>query len=95
MNRIEEIVKDVEVGEVYKGKVKKIVKFGAFVEVLKGREGLLHISNISKDHVKNVEDVLKEGQEVEVKVIGIDQQGKISLSRKELLKDSEDQSEHQ
>ncbi|EGS31337.1 S1 RNA binding domain protein [Peptoniphilus sp. oral taxon 375 str. F0436] len=65
------------------------------MEVLKGREGLLHISNISKDHVKNVEDVLKEGQEVEVKVIGIDQQGKISLSRKELLKDSEDQSEHQ
>ena len=95
INRIEEIVKDVEVGEIYKGKVKKIVKFGAFVEVLKGREGLLHISNISKDHVKNVEDVLKEGQEVEVKVIGIDQQGKISLSRKELLKDSEDQSEHQ
>ncbi|KGF10890.1 hypothetical protein HMPREF1633_08215 [Tissierellia bacterium S5-A11] len=95
ISRIEEIVKDVEVGETYKGKVKKIVKFGAFVEVLKGREGLLHISNISKDHVKNVEDVLKEGQEVEVKVIGIDQQGKISLSRKELLKDSEDQSEHQ
>ena len=85
IQKIEEIVKDVEVGEIYKGKVKKIVKFGAFVEVLKGREGLLHISNISHDHVKNVEDVLKEGQEVEVKVIGIDDQGKISLSRKALL----------
>ncbi|MDO5713475.1 MAG: polyribonucleotide nucleotidyltransferase [Tissierellia bacterium] len=85
MARIEEIVKDIEVGEVYEGKVKKLMKFGAFVEVLKGKEGLLHISNISHDHVKKVEDVLRVGQRVKVKVTGVDDQGKISLSRKVLI----------
>ena len=96
MARIEEIVKDVEVGEVYTGKVKKLVKFGAFVEVLKGKEGLLHISNISKERVNKVEDVLHVGQMIDVKVIGIDDQNKISLSHKALLdqdknKEDEDQ----
>lgn len=85
MAKIEEIVKDVEPGEVYEGKVKKIMKFGAFVEVLKGKEGLLHISNISHDHVRRVEDVLHVGDRVKVKVLDVDKQGKISLSRKALL----------
>lgn len=92
---IEDIVKDIEVGEVYTGKVKKIVKFGAFVEIKKGTEGLLHISEIAHERTKNVEDVLKVGDTVEVKVIDIsDETGKISLSRKALLK-REDSKEEQ
>ena len=74
---IEDIVKDIEVGEVYTGKVKKIVKFGAFVEIKKGTEGLLHISEIAHERIKNVEDVLKVGDTVDVKVIDIsDETGK-------------------
>ncbi|MDU1954230.1 MAG: polyribonucleotide nucleotidyltransferase [Peptoniphilus lacydonensis] len=92
---IEDIVKDIEVGEVYTGKVKKIVKFGAFVEIKKGTEGLLHISEIAHERTKNVEDVLKVGDTVEVKVIDIsDETGKISLSRKAILK-REDSKEEQ
>lgn len=92
---IEDIVKDIEVGEVYTGKVKKIVKFGAFVEIKKGTEGLLHISEIAHERIKNVEDVLKVGDTVDVKVIDIsDETGKISLSRKALLK-REDSKEEQ
>jgi len=76
---------DVEVGVVYTGKVKKIMKFGAFVEVLPGREGLLHISEIENRRLERVEDVLKVGDEVEVKVMKVDENGKIDLSRKVLL----------
>ncbi|WP_411354849.1 polyribonucleotide nucleotidyltransferase [Peptoniphilus harei] len=84
---IEDIVKEIEVGEVYLGKVKKIVKFGAFVEIKKGTEGLLHISEIAHERTNNVEDVLKVGDSVEVKVIDIAKDtGKISLSRKALIK---------
>lgn len=84
---IEDIVKEIEVGEIYVGKVKKIVKFGAFVELKKGTEGLLHISEIAHERTKNVEDVLKVGDSIEVKVIDIAKDtGKISLSRKALLK---------
>ena len=84
---IEDIVKEIEVGEVYTGKVKKIVKFGAFVELKKGTEGLLHISEIAHERTNNVEDVLKVGDTVEVKVIDIaEDTGKISLSRKALIK---------
>lgn len=82
MAMIEEIVKDPEVGETYLGKVVKIVNFGAFVEILNSKEGLLHISNIAHERINKVEDVLKVGDEVLVKVIEIDRQGKISLSRK-------------
>ena len=74
-------VKDVEVGEVYMGKVVNLAKFGAFMEILPGKEGLLHISEISKERVANVEDVLKVGDTFEVKVISTDN-GKISLSKK-------------
>lgn len=86
---IENIIKDVEVGEVYEGTVTKIMKFGAFVDVLNGKEGLLHISQIDNKRINVVEDVLKTGDKVTVKVIGIDNDGKIDLSRKVLLKDSD------
>ncbi len=84
--KIKGIVAVPEVGEVYKGKIKSIVPFGAFVEVLPGKEGLLHISEIEWKRLEKVEDVLKEGDEVEVKLIEIDQRsGKLKLSRKVLL----------
>jgi polyribonucleotide nucleotidyltransferase len=83
---VKKIVTVPEVGQVYKGKVKTIVQFGAFVEILPNKDGLLHISEIEWRKIANVEDVLKEGQEVEVKIIDIDpKSGKIKLSRKELL----------
>jgi polyribonucleotide nucleotidyltransferase len=74
----------VEVGKVYAGKVVKIVEFGAFVNVLPGKDGLLHISQISSERVENVSDFLEEGQMVDVKVLEV-KQGKISLSMKALL----------
>jgi len=82
---VEDIVKDVEVGETYLGKVTKITNFGAFLEVLPGKEGLLHISNISWERTNKVEDALSEGEELLVKVTEIDAQGRINLSRKALL----------
>jgi polyribonucleotide nucleotidyltransferase len=83
---VKKIVTVPEIGQVYKGKVKSIVQFGAFVEILPNKDGLLHISEIEWKKVMKVEDVLKEGQEVEVKIIDIDPKtGKIKLSRKELL----------
>jgi len=82
---IKAMTAEVEVGTVYTGKVKKIAKFGAFVEVLPGREGLLHVSEIEHRRVERVEDVLKVGDEVQVKVMKIDGDGKIDLSRKILL----------
>ena len=82
---IENIVKDPEVGEIYKGKVIKLMNFGAFVEILPGKEGLVHISNLAHERVNKVEDVLTVGQEIDVKVMDIDQQGKINLSHKAVL----------
>ncbi|NVO09022.1 MAG: polyribonucleotide nucleotidyltransferase [Bacteroidales bacterium] len=83
---IKSIVAVPEVGEIYKGKVKSILAFGAFIEILPGKDGLLHISEIDWKRVEKVEDVLKEGQEVEVKLIEIDKKsGKYKLSRKVLL----------
>ena len=76
---------DAEIGKLYKGKVKKIMDFGAFVEIFPGTEGLVHISQLSQERVKNVRDVLNEGDEVLVKVLEIDRDGKIRLSRKEAL----------
>lgn len=95
MERIEEIIRDVEVGEIYVGTVKKIAKFGAFVEVLKGREGLLHISNIEHERIERVEDILAVGDKVRVKVIDIEPNGKISLSRKALLPKDRKEKEQQ
>jgi polyribonucleotide nucleotidyltransferase len=82
---IKGIIASVEVGAVYKGIVKKIVEFGAFVGVMPNQDGLLHVSEIAHERVNNVADYLKEGDEVEVKVIEVDKAGKIRLSRKVLL----------
>lgn len=83
---IKGIVEEAEVGKIYIGKVKRIVDFGAFVEIIPGIEGLLHISQISDKRISKVTDVIKVGDEVLVKVIEIDNQGKIKLSRKEALR---------
>ncbi|MBI9066109.1 MAG: polyribonucleotide nucleotidyltransferase [Salinivirgaceae bacterium] len=83
--RIKGIVAVPDIGEVYKGKVKAIVAFGAFVEILPGKEGLLHISEIEWRRLDKVDEVLKEGDEIEVKLIDIDKAGKLKLSRKVLL----------
>lgn len=83
INRIVEVP---EVGKIYQGKVKRIVEFGAFVEILPGTDGLLHISQIAEHRIQRVQDVLSEGDEVSVKVIEIDPSGKIRVSRKEVLR---------
>jgi len=80
--RIEQITSDAEVGSVYKGTVKKIMDFGAFVEILPGKDGLVHISQICEDRVEKVSDKLAEGDTVQVKVLEIDRQGRIRLSMK-------------
>jgi polyribonucleotide nucleotidyltransferase len=80
--RIEEITSDIEVDSVYTGKVVKIMEFGAFVNVLPGKDGLVHISQISDERVENVSDVLSEGDEVTVKVLEVDRQGRVRLSMK-------------
>jgi polyribonucleotide nucleotidyltransferase len=89
MEIIGRIVEVPEVGRVYLGKVVKITDFGAFVEILPGTDGLLHISQIAKERIRRVEDVLREGEEVMVKVIEVDKAGKIRLSRREVLQDAE------
>ncbi len=85
VKEIERITRVPKVGEVYEGVVKRIVDFGAFVEILPGTDGLLHISQIDNRRINNVRDVLKEGDRVKVKVIDIDDQNRIKLSRKALL----------
>ncbi|MBQ1698038.1 MAG: S1 RNA-binding domain-containing protein, partial [Bacteroidales bacterium] len=86
MARIKAIVAEPEVGEVYHGTVKSIVEFGAFIEILPGKEGLLHVSEIDWKRVENVSDVLNEGDEIEVKLIDIDKKNnKLKLSRRALL----------
>ncbi|MBU1153904.1 polyribonucleotide nucleotidyltransferase [bacterium] len=81
------LIAEVEVGKIYQGKVIRITNFGAFVEVLPGKEGLVHISQLANYHVRKVEDILKEGDKVLVKVMEIDEQGRINLSRKAALTD--------
>ena len=83
---IELLTAEVEVGKVYEGTVKRIMNFGAFIEILPGQEGLLHISKMAKQRVEKVEDVMNIGDKVTVKVTDIDSQDRINLSRKELLK---------
>ncbi len=82
-NIIQSIVQEAEVGKIYLGKVKRITSFGAFVEILPGKEGLVHISKLSRQRVRKVEDVVKLGDEITVKVSEIDDQGRINLIRKE------------
>lgn len=85
MKLIENIIREVEVGEKYLGKVTRIEKFGAFVELWPGQDGLVHISKLDTKHIKNVEDVVKLGDMIEVKVIGVDDRGRVDLSRKDVL----------
>jgi len=84
---IEDIVREVEVGATYLGKVKRIEKFGAFVEIFKGKDGLVHISQLAKERVAKVEDVVAIGDEILVKVTEVDNQGRVNLSRKVLLEE--------
>ena len=88
---ISAIVKEIEVGEIYKGKVVRITNFGAFIELLKGKEGMVHISKLAHERVEKVEDVLKVGDLVDVKVIEVDKMGRVNLSRKALLPKPEKQ----
>ncbi len=81
---IRELTQEAEVGKVYLGMVKKIMDFGAFVEIFPGTDGLVHISHLAPYRVKNVEEILKEGDEVIVKVIEVDRQGRIRLTRKDV-----------
>ncbi len=87
--RIEAIIEEPEIGRVYEGPVKSITAFGAFVEILPGRDGLVHISELEWGRVEKVEDVVKEGETMQVKLIGIDNQGRIKLSRRALLEKPE------
>ncbi|MED4225466.1 polyribonucleotide nucleotidyltransferase [Neobacillus cucumis] len=90
---IEDIVREVQVGELYLGKVKRIEKFGAFVEIFAGKDGLVHISELAEERVGKVEDVVKIGDELLVKVTEIDKQGRVNLSRKAVLKEQREKAE--
>ena len=74
----------VEIGKVYTGKVKKMMEYGAFVNILPGKDGLVHISQISNERVNNVRDVMAEGDDVQVKVLDIDGQGRVKLTMKDI-----------
>ena len=84
LTRIESITAEAEVGAIYTGKVARIVDFGAFVTILPGKDGLVHISQIAEERVENVTDYLSEGQEIKVKVLDVDNRGRIKLSMKEV-----------
>ena len=90
MNRINNLVADVELGKIYTGKVTRIVDFGAFVSIIGGKEGLVHVSQIADHRVEKVSDYLKVGQEVNVKVLEIDRQGRIRLSMKDAVEPAAD-----
>ena len=85
---IEDLIQEAKIGTIYLGKVKKVVDFGAFVEIFPGTDGLVHISQICDRRIQSVADEIQEGDEIKVKVIDVDQQGKIKLSRKEALKEA-------
>ena len=84
---VEDITADVEVGKIYEGKVAKLMDFGAFVNILPGKDGLVHVSQICEERVENVSDKLSEGEMVKVKVLEIDKQGRIRLSMKAVGQD--------
>ncbi|GLC32698.1 polyribonucleotide nucleotidyltransferase [Clostridium omnivorum] len=89
LKMIDDLTREVKVGEIYLGRVTKIATFGAFVEILPGKEGLVHISKLDLNRVNKVEDVVSVGDEILVKVTEIDNQGRVNLSRKDAIKDSE------
>ncbi|MEA3485320.1 MAG: S1 RNA-binding domain-containing protein, partial [Candidatus Aerophobetes bacterium] len=85
---IKQIITEPEVGEIYSGKVKRATDFGAFVEIMPGKEGLVHISELSDKFVKNVSDVVKVGDTIKVKLVEIDELGRLNLSRKKAMSSS-------
>lgn len=90
MDTIAKIVEEPEVGRIYSATVKRLMNFGAFCEILPGKEGLCHVSELSDEYVKNVEDVVKIGDQIEVKLVEIDQQGRLNLSRKKAMAKDKD-----
>lgn len=90
LQMIKSLTQEAEIGQVYKGKVKKVTNFGAFVEIFPGTEGLVHISQLAEHKVKRVEDIVKEGEEIPVKVLDIDKEGRIRLSLREALKENKE-----
>jgi len=88
IERIKALTEEAEVGKIYRGTVRRVVDFGAFVEIMPGTDGLVHISQLAPERVRAVEDVVKEGDVIDVKVLEIDKSGKIRLSRKEALRSS-------
>jgi polyribonucleotide nucleotidyltransferase len=95
IDKIRAITAEAEVGKIYRGTVRKIVDFGAFVEIFPGTDGLVHISQLANERVRKVSDVLKEGDVIDVKVLEVDKSGKIRLSRKEALKEDSHQGAQQ
>ena len=87
MKMIDEIVMEPEVGEIYEGTVVKIMDFGAFVQIMPGTDGLVHISQLANRRVNKVSDIVKEGDRIKVKVLEINRDGKIRLSHKALLEE--------
>jgi len=90
---IEALTGEIEIGRIYNGVVRKIVDFGAFVNIAPGTDGLVHISELDFDRVTRVEDIVKEGDQIPVKVLEIDRQGRIRLSRKAALEEDSAESE--
>jgi len=95
LDMIEEIVREIEVGGIYYGPVTRTTSFGAFVDLGSGKEGLVHISKISDEHIRKVDDYVKVGEKVAVKVIGIDEQGRINLSMKDLAENKKEESKEE
>lgn len=87
INIIESLVQEVEVGKIYLGRVKKIMDFGAFVEIFPGTDGLVHISQVCDRRINKVTDEIQEGDEIVVKVLDVDRNGRVKLSRKEALRE--------
>ena len=89
IDRIRGLTAEAEVGKIYRGTVRRVVDFGAFVEIMPGTDGLVHISQLANERVRQVTDVVKEGDVIDVKVLEVDKSGKIRLSRKEALRETE------
>jgi polyribonucleotide nucleotidyltransferase len=87
LDRIRGLTAEAEVGKIYRGTVRRVVDFGAFVEIMPGTDGLVHISQLAHERVRQVTDVVREGDVIDVKVLEVDKSGKIRLSRKEALKE--------
>ena len=95
IEKVNSIIAEAEVGKIYQGKVERIVDFGAFVNILPGKDGLLHISQIADERVEKVTDYLSEGEEIDVIVLDVDQRGRIKLSIKEIPETDEGENSEQ